>query len=120
MAKKKVKQTKQKVTDYTTGDTVKVHVRIHEEEGKVRVQIFEGVVLRRRGSGAGETFTVRRMSHGEGVERVFPVQSPIIDHVELVKKGKVRRARLYYLRSRKGKSAKIAEKKETVAQTAEA
>ncbi|MBU1088006.1 MAG: 50S ribosomal protein L19 [Candidatus Omnitrophica bacterium] len=105
-----------KLVDFGPGDTVKVHVKIQEEEGKVRIQTFEGVVLRKRGGGISETFTVRRVSYGEGVERIFPLHSPIIDRVELVKKGKVRRARLYYLRDRKGKKAKIEEKKEVKAE----
>jgi large subunit ribosomal protein L19 len=103
-----------KLVDFKTGDTVKVHVKIQEEEGKVRIQVFEGVVIRKRGGGVSETFTVRRVSYGEGVERIFPLHSPIIDRIELVRKGKVRRSRLYYLRDRKGKSAKIAEKKKPV------
>ncbi len=110
MAKKKVE--KKKVVDFSSGDTVKVHVKIPEEEGKVRIQAFEGVVIKKCGSGIGKTFTVRRVSYGEGVERVFPFSSPMIDHVELIKKGEVRRAKLYYLRDRKGKSAKIFEHKE--------
>ena len=112
MAKKKTDVPR--LVDFSPGDTVKVHVKIQEEEGKVRIQVFEGVVMRKRGGGVSETFTVRRVSYGEGVERVFPLHSPIIDHVELVRKGKIRRARLYYLRDRKGKSAKIQEKKESV------
>ena len=110
MAKNKT-ETK-KTVDFSPGDTVKVHVRIPEEEGKVRIQSFEGVVIKQRGSGMSKTFTVRRVSYGEGVERIFPVNSPMIDHVEMVKKGEVRRAKLYYLRGRKGKSAKIIEQKE--------
>lgn len=110
MTKKKAK--KQDKVNFSYGDTVKVHVKIPEEEGKVRIQTFEGIVMRRRGSGAGETFTVRRVSYGEGVERVFPLLSPMIDKIELVKKGKVKRAKLYYLRGRKGKKAKVTEQKQ--------
>ena len=110
----KKKNDEPRIVDFGPGDTVKVHVKIQEEEGKVRLQIFEGVVLRKRGGGVSETFTVRRVTHGEGVERIFPVHSPIIDRIELIKSGKVRRARLYYLRDRKGKSAKIKEKKTVV------
>lgn len=97
---------------FSPGDTVKVHVKILEEEGKVRIQVFEGVVIRRRGQGLSETFTVRRVSYGEGMERIFPLNSPMIDHIEVVKKGQVRRAKLYYLRGRKGKKAKINEQRE--------
>ena len=111
MAKKK--QEEQKSADFSVGDTVKVHVKIPEEE-KVRIQIFEGVVIRRRNSGVSSTFTVRRVSYGEGMERIFPLKSPMIDRVEVVKKGKVSRAKLYYLRERRGKSARISEQKESV------
>ncbi|NLA76297.1 MAG: 50S ribosomal protein L19 [Clostridiales bacterium] len=93
----------------TIGDTVKVHVKIREGE-RERVQIFEGTVIARRGSGVSETFTVRRVSYGVGVERVFPVHSPNVVKVETVRAGKVRRAKLYYLRDRVGKSAKVKEK----------
>ncbi len=110
----KQKNDQPKIVDFGPGDTVKIHVKIQEEEGKVRIQIFEGVVLRRRGGGVSETFTVRRVTHGEGVERIFPLHSPIIGRIELIKRGKVRRARLYYLRDRKGKRAKIEEKKTVV------
>jgi large subunit ribosomal protein L19 len=113
MVKKKNDQPQ--IVDFKPGDTVKVHVKIQEEEGKVRIQTFEGLVIRKRGGGISETFTVRRVSYGEGVERIFPIHSPTIERIELVKQGKVRRARLYYLRDRKGKSAKIEEKKKTVA-----
>jgi large subunit ribosomal protein L19 len=112
MVKKKNDQA-QKV-NFGPGDTIKVHVKIQEEEGKVRIQAFEGIVMRKRGGGMSETFTVRRVSYGEGVERIFPLHSPIIDKIELIKKGKVRRARLYYLRDRKGKKAKVEEKKKAV------
>ncbi len=112
MVKKKSDQPR--IPEFGPGDTVKVHVKIQEEEGKVRIQLFEGVVIRKRGGGVSATFTVRRVSYGEGAERVFPLQSPIIDRIELIRQGKVRRARLYYLRDRKGKRAKIAEKKKPV------
>lgn len=118
MAKKKT-ETK-KVVDFSPGDTVKVHVRIPEEEGKVRIQAFEGVVIKKHGSGMSKTFTVRRVSYGEGVERIFPFNSPMIDHIEMIKKGEVRRAKLYYLRGRKGKSAKIIEHKEDALEQAQA
>ena len=92
----------------TVGDTVKVHVKIPEGE-KERIQVFEGTVIARKGSGISETFTVRRVSYGVGVERVFPVHSPNVAKVETVRNGKVRRAKLYYLRSRVGKAAKVKE-----------
>ena len=88
------------------GDTVKVHVRIKEGE-KTRIQLFEGTVIAKKHGGVNETFTVRRLAHGCGVERVFPVHSPSVEKVELVRKGKVRRAKLYYLRDRVGKAAKV-------------
>ena len=90
------------------GDTVKVHVRIKEGE-KSRIQVFEGTVIAKKHGGVQETFTVRRVSHGVGVERVFPVHSPAGDQVQLVRSGKVRRAKLYYLRDRVGKAAKVKE-----------
>jgi large subunit ribosomal protein L19 len=94
--------------EFTHGDTVKVWVRI-QEGNKERLQAYEGVVIARKGSGLQESFTVRKISYGEGVERVFPVHSPNIDHIEVLKRGKVRRAKLYYLRDRRGKSARIFE-----------
>ncbi|HEY0918338.1 50S ribosomal protein L19 [Devosia sp.] len=97
-----------KVPEFTHGDTVKVWVKIREGD-KERLQAYEGVVIARSGSGIGESFTVRKISYGEGVERVFPVLSPNIDRIEVLKRGKVRRAKLYYLRDRRGKSARIFE-----------
>src|SRR5690242_2604059 len=94
--------------DFTHGDTVKVWVKVREGE-KERLQAYEGVVIARTGTGLNESFTVRKISYGEGVERVFPVVSPNIDRVEVLKRGKVRRAKLYYLRDRRGKSARIFE-----------
>lgn len=90
------------------GDTVKVHVKIREGE-RERIQIFEGTIIARNGSGVAETFTVRRVTYGVGVERVFPVNSPNVDKVELVRAGRVRRSKLYYLRNRVGKAAKVKE-----------
>ena len=90
------------------GDTVKVHVRIQEGE-KSRIQVFEGTVIAKKHGGVSETFTVRRVAHGVGIERVFPLHSPAVDKVELVRHGKVRRAKLYYLRGRVGKAAKVKE-----------
>jgi large subunit ribosomal protein L19 len=99
---------KAKLPEFTHGDTVKVWVKVREGE-KERLQAYEGVVIARTGSGLNESFTVRKISYGEGVERVFPVLSPNIDRVEVMKRGKVRRAKLYYLRDRRGKSARIFE-----------
>jgi large subunit ribosomal protein L19 len=90
------------------GDTVKVHVRITEGD-KSRIQIFEGTVIAKKHGGISETFTVRRVAHGCGIERVFPVHSPVVEKVEIVRHGKVRRAKLYYLRDRVGKAAKVKE-----------
>ena len=90
------------------GDTVKVHVRI-KEGAKSRIQMFEGTVIARRGSGVSETFTVRRISYGVGVERVFPIQSPNVVAVDVIRHGRVRRSKLYYLRDRVGKAAKVKE-----------
>lgn len=90
------------------GDTVKVHVRIKEGD-KYRIQIFEGTVIAKKHGGINETFTVRRLSYGCGIERVFPVHSPVIEKVELVRSGKVRRSKLYYIRGRVGKAAKVKE-----------
>lgn len=97
-------------TQFGPGDTVRVHVKIREGE-KERIQIFQGTVLRKRGAGTGATFTVWKMSSGIGVERVFPMHSPNIPVIERVRQGKVRRAKLYYLRGRVGKQSRIAEKK---------
>lgn len=91
------------------GDTVKVFVKVREG-AKERIQMYEGIVIKKKGGGIAETFTVRRLSYGCGVERTFPVNSPIIDRVEVVKHGKVRRAKLFYLRSRVGKAAKVKER----------
>ena len=98
------------VPEFRPGDTLKVHVRVIEGN-KSRVQIFQGVVIRRSGGGVRETFTVRKVSYGVGVERTFPVHSPNIDHIEVVTRGDVRRAKLYYLRELRGKKAKIKEKR---------
>jgi large subunit ribosomal protein L19 len=101
------------IPGFRPGDTLKVHVKV-VEGNRSRIQVFQGVVIRRSGGGIRETFTVRKVSFGVGVERTFPVHSPIIDHVELVTRGDVRRAKLYYLRSLRGKAAKIKEKREAV------
>ncbi|NLJ15711.1 MAG: 50S ribosomal protein L19 [Clostridiales bacterium] len=94
---------------FNVGDTVKVHVRIPEGD-KFRIQIFEGTVIAKKHGGVRETFTVRRVAHGTGVERVFPVHCPTVDKVEVVRKGKVRRSKLYYLRDKVGKAAKVKSK----------
>ena len=99
------------VPEFRVGDTVKVHVNIIEGS-RSRIQVFQGIVIRRSGEGVRETFTVRKVSFQVGVERTFPIHSPIIDHIELVSKGDVRRAKLYYLRSLRGKAAKIREKRD--------
>jgi large subunit ribosomal protein L19 len=96
-------------TDFAVGDTVRVHVKV-VEGGKERIQVFEGAVIARSGETNRETFTVRKISYSTGVERIFPLNSPKIDRIELVRKGRVRRAKLYYLRERRGKAARIVEK----------
>ena len=98
-----------KMPPFQPGDTVVVNVKVTEGD-RTRVQAYEGVCIARSGSGLNESFTVRKISYGEGVERVFPVYSPVIDSVKVVRRGKVRRAKLYYLRDRRGKSARIAER----------
>ena len=97
------------IPEFRPGDTVIVNVKVKEGE-RSRIQAYEGVVIARQGGGINESFTVRKISYGEGVERVFPVHSPLIDSIKLVRRGKVRRAKLYYLRDRRGKSARIAER----------
>ena len=119
-------QRKDDITDFCVGDTVKVHVKIVEKtaakkgkmgqkkgktEVKERVQVFKGIVIRRKGGGISETFTVRKVSYGEGVERIVPLHSPNVIKIEVARQGAVRRAKLYYLRERIGKSAKVKEKK---------
>jgi large subunit ribosomal protein L19 len=99
------------IPEFSPGDAVRVHVKVREGE-KERIQVFAGVVIARRGGGARETFTVRKISSGIGVERVFPLHSPVIDKIEVERKGAVRRAKLYYLRQRTGKAARIDEKRE--------
>jgi large subunit ribosomal protein L19 len=104
---------RQGIPDFRPGDTLKVHVRV-VEGNRSRIQVFQGVVIRRHGAGVRETFTVRKVSFGVGVERTFPVHTPIIEKIEVVTRGDVRRAKLYYLRELRGKAAKIKEKRETV------
>jgi large subunit ribosomal protein L19 len=96
--------------DFVPGDAVRVHVKVREGE-KERIQVFAGVVIARRGGGVRETFAVRKISNGIGVERIFPLHSPVIDRIEVERKGSVRRSKLYYLRGRKGKAARIDEKR---------
>ena len=103
-------QARTDVPDFRPGDTLKVHVRV-KEGNRSRIQVFQGVVIRRQGGGIRETFTVRKISYGVGVERTFPVHSPSIDHVEVVTHGRVRRAKLYYLRDLRGKAARIKERR---------
>lgn len=97
------------IPEFRPGDTVRVHVKVIEGQ-RERIQVFEGVVIKRRGTGISETYTVRKISYGVGVERTFPVHSPKIDKIEVVRRGKVRRAKLYYLRNLRGKAARIKEK----------
>ncbi len=115
--------------DFRAGDTLKVNVKVvdvtfdektKQNKTRERLQAFEGVCIARQGQGLNESFTVRKISYGEGVERVFPIYSPLVDSVEVVRKGRVRRAKLYYLRGRRGKSARIAERQDnTAAESAE-
>jgi len=105
---------KRAIPEFQPGDTVIVNVKVVEGE-RTRVQAYEGVVIARSGGGLNESFTVRKISYGEGVERVFPVYSPLIDSIKVVRRGKVRRAKLYYLRDRRGKSARIAERQDRTA-----
>ncbi|WP_425478110.1 50S ribosomal protein L19 [Thermovibrio ammonificans] len=99
------------IPEFRVGDTVRVYVKVKEGD-KERIQAFEGVVIRKRGGGTDATFTVRKVSYGIGIERTFPLHSPVVDKIEVLKRGIVRRARLYYLRERKGKAARIKERKE--------
>jgi large subunit ribosomal protein L19 len=108
---------KRATPDFQPGDTVRVNVKIKEGE-RERVQAYEGVCIARAGSGVQESFTVRKISFGEGVERIFPVLSPMIESIEVKRRGAVRRAKLYYLRDRRGKSARIAERQQTVREEA--
>jgi large subunit ribosomal protein L19 len=98
------------IPDFRPGDTVKVHARIKEGE-KERIQVFKGVVIRKRKGNTGATFTVRKISYGVGVEKIFPLHSPLVDKIEIISRGRVRRARLYYLRNLRGKASRIKEKR---------
>lgn len=107
-------QVRSDVPGFRPGDTLRVHVKV-TEGNRSRIQVFQGVVIRRQGGGARETFTVRKISYGVGVERTFPVHTPAIDKIEVVTRGRVRRAKLYYLRDLRGKAARIKERRENVA-----
>ncbi|MBV9381782.1 MAG: 50S ribosomal protein L19 [Streptosporangiaceae bacterium] len=107
-------QTRTDIPAFRPGDTLRVHVRV-KEGNRSRIQVFQGVVIRRQGGGLRETFTVRKVSYGVGVERTFPVHSPSIDKIETVTRGRVRRAKLYYLRDLRGKAARIKERRDTTA-----
>ncbi len=107
--KEQIERLGKEIPDFQPGDTVIVNVKVKEGE-RSRVQAYEGVVIARSGGGINENFTVRKISYGEGVERVFPIHAPLIDSIKVVRRGKVRRAKLYYLRDRRGKSARIAER----------
>src|SRR5450432_1018412 len=106
-------QIRSDIPGFRPGDTLKVHVRV-TEGNRSRIQMFQGIVIRRQGGGARETFTVRKVSYGVGVERTFPVHTPAIDTIEVVTRGRVRRAKLYYLRSLRGKAARIKERRDPV------
>ena len=100
---------RENLPEFRTGDTIRVHVKIKEGE-KERLQAFEGVVIARKNTGMGESITVRKVSFGQGVERIFPVNAPVVDHIDVVRTGRVRRAKLYYLRGLKGKAARLKER----------
>ena len=106
---KVINKNKREVPVFRTGDTIRVHVRIREGD-KERLQVFEGTVIARKNTGLGETITVRKVSFGQGVERIFPVNAPVIDHIDVVRTGRVRRSKLYYLRGLKGKAARLRER----------
>ena len=111
LEKEQMEKIGREIPDFEPGDTVIVNVKVREGE-RTRVQAYEGVCIARAGGGLNENFTVRKISYGEGVERVFPLYSPMIDSIKVARRGKVRRAKLYYLRDRRGKSARIAERAE--------
>ncbi|HEX8706927.1 MAG TPA: 50S ribosomal protein L19 [Pyrinomonadaceae bacterium] len=114
------RQLRDTVPDFQPGDTIRVHVRIKESETKERLQAFEGVVIARKHGGVRETVTVRKTSFGVGVERIFPLHATIVDHIDVVKRGRVRRAKLYYLRELRGKAARIRERDTRVTQATSA
>ena len=119
LEKEQIAKLNKQIPDFEPGDTVIVNVKVKEGD-RTRVQAYEGVCIARSGGGLNESFTVRKISYGEGVERVFPIYSPMIDSVKVVRRGKVRRAKLYYLRDRRGKSARIAERSERQSEKAPA
>lgn len=110
MQKVEASQMQKEIPSFSPGDTVKVHVKVREGE-KERIQVFQGIVISRRGGGPRQSFTVRKISGGVGVERIFPLYSPIIDKIEVARHGRVRRAKLYYLRDLRGKAARIEERR---------
>ena len=116
---KQLEVTKKKLPDFSAGDTVKVNVKV-QEGSRERIQAYEGICIARSGHGMNASFTVRKISYGEGVERVFPLFSPLVESIKLVRRGKVRRAKLYYLRGRRGKSARIVERTDSRGKGAEA
>ncbi|MEO1252040.1 MAG: 50S ribosomal protein L19 [Pseudomonadota bacterium] len=118
LEKEHIEELGKTVPKFEPGDTVKVNVKVREGE-RERIQAFEGVCIARNGGGLNESFTVRKISFGEGVERVFPIYSPLVDSIDVVRRGKVRRAKLYYLRDRRGKSARITEKADRKPKTSE-
>ena len=118
LEKEEMERLAKPVPEFAPGDTVKVGVKVKEGE-RERIQAYEGVVIARAGAGLNESFTVRKISFGEGVERVFPIHSPVVASIDVVRRGKVRRAKLYYLRERRGKSARIAEKTASKEEAAE-
>jgi large subunit ribosomal protein L19 len=109
---------KKEIPQFRIGDTVRVHTKVIEGE-KERIQVFEGIVIARKGGGHREVFTVRKISYGVGVERVFPIHSPFIQQIQVVREGQVKRSKLYYLRTRQGKAARVAEREYSPAETAE-
>ena len=113
-------QIKENIPDFQAGDTVRVHVRIKESETKERLQVFEGLVIARKHGGVRETVTVRKVSFGVGVERIFPLHATIVDHIDVIKLGRVRRAKLYYIRELRGKAARIRERDTRARATAQA
>ena len=106
---KVINKNKRELPTFRPGDTIRVHVKIREGD-KERLQVFEGTVIARKNTGMGETITVRKVSFGQGVERIFPVHAPVIDHIDVVRTGRVRRSKLYYLRGLKGKAARLRER----------